>query len=82
MVVDKKDGTKRQIFYNFRYKKWLLANSTERDKKKTAFTSHSHLYKYNVMSFGLVNAPGIFKELMSIVWHGLGNLLYFIWMTK
>ena len=25
------------------------------------------------MPFGLANAPGIFHELMSIVWHGLGH---------
>ena len=27
--------------------------------------------EYNVMPFGLANAPGIFQELMSVVLHGL-----------
>ena len=31
----------------------------EDDKEKTAFNCHRVLYKYNVMPFGLVNAPGI-----------------------
>ena len=43
------------------------------DKEKTAFTCHRGLYEYNVMPFGLVNAPGIFQELMSIVLQDLGN---------
>ena len=31
------------------------------------------LYEYNVIPFGLANAPGIFQELMSIGLHGLGD---------
>ena len=45
----------------------------EDDREKTAFTCYRGLYNYNVMPFGLANAPGIFQELMSIVLHGLGN---------
>ena len=45
----------------------------ENDKEKTAFTCHGGLYEYNVMPFGLPNAPGIFQELMSIVLQDLGN---------
>ena len=45
----------------------------ENDKEKTAFTCHRGLYEYNVMPFGLANAPGIFQELMSIVLQDLGN---------
>ena len=45
----------------------------ENDKEKTAFTCHKGLYKYNVMPFGLANAPGIFQELMSIILQDLGN---------
>ena len=45
----------------------------EEDKEKTAFTCHRGLYEYNVMPFGLSNAPGIFQELMSVVLHGLEN---------
>ena len=39
----------------------------ESDKDKTAFTCHKGLYEFNVMPFGLANAPGVFQELMAIV---------------
>ena len=42
-------------------------------KEKTAFTCHKGLYEYNVIPFGLADAPGIFQELMSIVLQDLGN---------
>ena len=45
----------------------------EEDKEKTAFTCHRGLYEYNVIPFGLANAPGIFQELMSVVLYGLGD---------
>lgn len=32
------------------------------DKKMTAFVCHESLFKFNVMSFGLMDAPGIFQE--------------------
>ena len=41
---------------------WQVAVD-EKDKEKTAFTSHRGLYEYNVMPFGLENAPVHFKGL-------------------
>lgn len=40
------------------------------DKEKSAFTCHKGLFHFNVMPFGLANAPGIFQELMSVVLQG------------
>ena len=45
----------------------------EADKEKTAFACHCGLFEFNVMPFGLSNAPAIFQELMSIVLQGLGH---------
>ena len=45
---------------------WQVAVD-DKDKEKTAFTSQRGLYEYNVMPFGLANAPGIFQQLMSTV---------------
>ena len=38
----------------------------EKDKEKTAFACHRGLFEFNVLPFGLSNAPAVFQELMSI----------------
>ena len=45
---------------------WQVAVD-EKDKEKTAFTSHRGIYEYNVMPFGLQDAPSTFQRLMSTV---------------
>jgi hypothetical protein len=37
------------------------------DREKTAFTCYTALFEFNVMSFGLTNAPVVFSELMAAV---------------
>ena len=43
----------------------------ESDKAKTAFITHHGLFEYNVMPYGLCNAPAIFSRLMDAVLAGL-----------
>ena len=40
------------------------------DKEKTAFACHKGLFEFNVMPFGLCNAPGTFQQLMTTVLEG------------
>ena len=49
---------------------WQVALD-EADREKTTFACHVGLYQSRVMPFGLANAPGIFKQLMSVVLGGL-----------
>ena len=43
----------------------------EKDREKTAFTTHEGLFELKVMPFGLCNAPATFQHLMNLVLAGV-----------
>ena len=49
---------------------WQIGMNPE-DKEKTAFATHMGLYEFNVMSFGLCNAPATFEAMMETMLRGL-----------
>ena len=53
---------------------------TDEDKEKTAFITQDGLYEWNVMPFGLANAPAYWSKLMDAVFGGMKYqcLVYFI----
>ena len=63
-----------KVFHNLDLKSgyWQIL-FREEDKEKTAFGCHRGLYEYNVLPFWLMNAPRTFQQLMSVVFHELGD---------
>ena len=43
----------------------------QKNKQKTAFTCHEGLFEFNVMPFGLANAPATFQHLMKVILNGI-----------
>lgn len=52
-----------------------------KDKEKTAFSTGKGLWQFNVIHFGLHNAPATYKRLMGCVLTGLARVAG-IWMTS
>ena len=58
---------------------WQISmDSTSREK--TAFVTHAGLFEFNVMPFGLCNAPSCFQRLMECVLRGLNWKIALIYL--
>ncbi|KAL5011228.1 hypothetical protein ScPMuIL_011687, partial [Solemya velum] len=68
VLVEKKHDTHKS--YRFSSGFWQMGLS-EKAKEKTAFTTGYGLYHFNVLPFGLCNAPSSFERLMERVLSGL-----------
>ena len=61
---------------------WQVSLSPEA-RCKTAFATHSGLFQFRVMPFGLCNAPATFERLMDRVLQGLRwSAAWYIWTTS
>ena len=51
-----------------------------KDHEKTAFSSMSGLFEFQVMPFGLCNALSMFERLMDKLFHGLNHEVSLIYL--
>ena len=58
---------------------WQIPIS-EKDKEKTAFCSHTGLFQFERMPFGLCNTPSIFQRTMNTVLQGLIGRICFVYV--
>ena len=69
-TLDALDGAKVFTILDLATGYWQVAVDIA-DREKTAFTTRHGLFEFQVMPFGLCNAPGTFQRLMEFVLAGL-----------
>jgi len=71
-IIDRLGGSKWFTSIDLASGYWQV-EVAEEDKEKTAFITKYGLFEYNVMPFGLCNAPATFQRLMNTA---LGDILW------
>lgn len=69
-TLDTLSGSEWFSTLDFKSGYWQVEVDKE-DREKTAFCTHEGLFQFNVMPFGLCNAPATFQRLMDIILMGL-----------
>lgn len=69
------------MVFQDRFKKWILVSCSS-DTEKTAFTTCQGLSQFKTMSFGLCNAPALFKRLMETILRGLLSEAYLVYLDN
>ena len=76
-ILDSLSGSKYWITLDLRSGYWQIPVA-ESDREKTAFACEFGLFEFNVLPFGLCNAPSTFQRVMDNVLRGLKGVFVYI----
>ncbi|MEM7421890.1 MAG: reverse transcriptase family protein, partial [Pseudomonadota bacterium] len=76
-ILDSLSGSKYFISLDLASGYWQIPLA-ENDREKTAFICEHGLYEFNVLPFGLCNAPSSFQRIMDTVLRGITGVFVYI----